>query len=214
MNVNLGEIMAEKNRKNDIILEAFNLLREEGLPHLSYDLIAKRSGVSRQLIRYYFASKEDFMVAMCDHLALAYRQALVQVAHLTEAPERLDTLLDYYFDLLDDNRKPQDDPVYDAMFCLAAGSDKIRKNLQGQYSLLGAVVSHEITFNHPEMNVQDANQLAYLFVCLMYGHWKMVATLGFSEQHNIVTRNAIGRLIASYVDKPSDVEDRPNIWSD
>jgi hypothetical protein len=38
----------------------------------------------------------------------------------------------------------------------------------------------------------------------MYGHWKMVATLGFSEDYNRVTREAVDRLIASYVQNYHD----------
>jgi hypothetical protein len=32
----------------------------------------------------------------------------------------------------------------------------------------------------------------------MYGHWKMVATLGLSPEHRRITRRSIDRIIASY----------------
>jgi hypothetical protein len=63
------------------------------------------------------------------------------------------------------------------------------------------------------MSAQDANQLSYLFVCLMYGHWKMVASLGFSEEHKFVTRTAIDRLIASYAARPSKRTELAKIWA-
>lgn len=202
----------QKNRRDDILTEAFNLLLEEGLPMLSYDLIAKRSGVSRQLIRYYFASKEDFMIALCDMLAMTYREALVSVARTIDTADRLDQLFDFYFDLLDGAKKPRDDQVYDAVMSLAAGSKPIRDNLRNQYSLLGSVVSHEITLQHPEISHEDANQISFLFVSLMYGHWKMVASLGISEDHKRITRKAIDRLIESYLQTPSKPEEYLEVW--
>ena len=43
----------------------------------------------------------------------------------------------------------------------------------------------------------------------MYGHWKMVATLGFSPSHNSVTRAAVDRLIESYVERWDDPDLEP-----
>lgn len=42
-------------------------------------------------------------------------------------------------------------------------------------------------------------EILYLFVELMYGHWKTAATLGFSENHDRVLREAIDRLIDAYL---------------
>ncbi|MGB7242733.1 MAG: TetR/AcrR family transcriptional regulator, partial [Sulfitobacter sp.] len=202
-----------EDRREAILKAAFDVLCEQGLPFVSNDVIAQRSGASRQLIRYYFAEKEDLMIALCDMMAEAYRDALVGLALNAKAPDRLSKMLDFYFDMLDGSPKPRDDKVYDAMLSLSAGSEAVRGSLRAGYSLLGNVVSHEISVDYPTMPVQDANQLSYLFVCLMYGHWKMVASLGFAEEHKTVTRTAVDRLIASYVATPSERVDQTKIWS-
>jgi hypothetical protein len=36
-------------------------------------------------------------------------------------------------------------------------------------------------------------------VSLMYGHWKMLATLGFSENWNRVSRETMDRLVGFYL---------------
>ena len=60
-------------------------------------------------------------VAACDRLADAYRAALIDNAAPLDGPHRLDTFLDFYFNLLDGTRKPRDDVAYDAMMSLATG---------------------------------------------------------------------------------------------
>jgi len=200
-------------KKEAIIDAAFQELMEGGLPALSYDLVAGRSGLSRQLIRYYFPNRDELMIALCDRLALAYRQALVALASKPDISDRLNMILDFYFDLLDENSKPRDDQVYDAVMCFSAGNDIVRNNLRTQYGMLGNVVSQEITIKYPGISSQDADQLSYLFVCLMYGHWKMVASLGTSEEHKFITRRAVDRLIASYRAEPSPKAEHRSVWS-
>lgn len=204
----------ENDRRQKILNAAYEVIKEEGLPFLSYDSISNHSGVSRQLIRYYFASKDDLMIAICDLLATAYRETLVDVARgsMSDSKGRLEYLLDFYFDFLDGKKKPKDDQIYDAMMSLAAGSPAVQDNLRAQYCLLGNVMAHEISIEYPKMSIPDANQLSYLFVSFMYGHWKMVASLGLSEKHNQITRKAIDRLIESFLRKPSKPSEQIDVW--
>lgn len=189
----------ETKQKSDLIRDgAFAVLLEEGLPHLSYDRVAQAAGVTRQLVRYYFPEPDDLMLALCDRLADTYREALIEGLAQRENAQRLDLFFDFYFDLLEGARKPRDDQVYDALFSLSARAPRIRDNLRGQYTLLGQVLSHELRAQYPEISLPACGEISYLFVILMYGHWKMVATLGLSEEHRHVTRRAVDRLIDSY----------------
>lgn len=203
----------DDDRKQDILAGAFSVLMKNGLPRLSYDLIAKEAGVSRQLIRYYFSEPDELMVALCDYLASSYREALIKGVLETQTENRLKFFFDFYFDLVNGFPKPRDDQVYDAVLSLAAGNNAIRSNLRAQYTLIGQVVSHEIHLAHPEIGREFADELSYLFVCLMYGHWKMVASLGLSEDHKYITRQAMDRLIHSYTGKKFDLAATAKIWS-
>ncbi|QDC09435.1 TetR/AcrR family transcriptional regulator [Oceanicola sp. D3] len=199
------------NRKGEILLAAFDALTAEGLPMLSYDAIASRGALSRQLIRYHYPDPEDLMIDLCDHLAGLYREALISEVMKREGAARLRCFFDFYFDMIEGNLKPRDDQVYDALMSLSAGHPRIRTNLRSQYSLLGQVLSHELELEYPELSTQSAQELSYLFVCLMYGHWKMVASLGLSPEHRHVTRRAIDQLIESHRARPAKTG--PKIWS-
>ncbi len=185
----------------------------EGLQALNFSKISEEAGLSRQLVRYYFADTDAVMVALCDHLAALYRDALVNGVAGLEEKHRLEFFLDFYFDLLEAPRKPRDDQAYDACFAYAAGSDSVRTNLRTQYGLLGQVLSHEIQLTYPNVSADEALELSYLFVCLMYGHWKMVATLGYAEEHRYITRRAMDRLLQSYDQKTLEPGPTARAWA-
>jgi len=206
MNEKLGD------RKSQIIVGAFNALKKKGLPDLSYDTVAEESGLSRQLIRYHFPDHEALMIAVCDYLAGLYREALITNAGQLEGAARVEMFLDFYFDLLSDSPKPRDDQVYDAMFSLAARSTPVRKALVGQYSLLGQILSHEFELQFEHLDRQAAQELSYIFVSLMYGHWKMVASLGFTEEHKKIARHAMTRLIRSYEENGFENAHTVRVW--
>lgn len=201
------------DRRAQAIQGAFDALMTHGLGELSFDLVASKSGMSRQLVRHYFPDHEALMLAVCEYLARLYSEPLIAAASALDGPERITVFLDFYFDLLSDKPKPRDDQVYDAMMALAARSDPIRTALADQYGLLGQVLSHEFVVQYPELSQQSASELSFLFVSIMYGHWKMVASLGYSEEHNMVTRRAIDRLIKSYIESPAATSQPVRIWS-
>ena len=200
-------------KRETIIRTAYAILNTEGLQALSFSTLGERTGFSRQLVRYYFPDLEALMVALCDHLAAHYRQGLVAGVAELEDGDRLGFFLDFYFDMIDPPRKPRDDQVYDGCFAFAAGSPAVRDALAGQYGLLGHVLSHEIQLRHPEMTAADAMELSYLFVCLMYGHWKMVASLGYAPEHRHVTRRAMDRLLSSYAAEERRAAAATRIWA-
>ena len=208
----MPDALRKADSKQRIVDAAFAVLQRHGLPHVSYDVIAEEAHLTRQAVRYHFPSPEALMVAVCDRLAEAYRAALIDNAARLDGPKRLGMFLDFYFNLLDGSLKPRDDAAYDAMMSLATGSTAIRGNLRAQYQLLGQVMSHEFCIAHPELSHRAADELSWLFVCLMYGHWKMVATLGISESHNRLTRAAIDRLILSYCEYPTTEAGIAPIW--
>ncbi|MFA7432706.1 MAG: TetR/AcrR family transcriptional regulator [Gemmobacter sp.] len=197
-------------RRPEIVRATMRALQKNGLPLPSYDLIAQEAGMSRQLIRHYFPDPEKLMVAVCDALADGYRNLLMRGVLEARTAERLPVFLDFFFDFLAGKGlgKPLDDAVYDAMFSLAAGSGPVREALRGQYGLLQHTIAHEVQISNPGLSQRACREIGFLFVSLMYGHWKMVATLGFAAaEHNRITRAAMDRIIESYNTRYTDPDE-------
>lgn len=193
-------------RKPEIIQAALKAIGKNGLPMPSYDAIAREAGMSRQLIRHYFPEPEGLMIGVCDALAAAYRESLMKGILKVGATERLPAFLDFCFNVPTARNFSEagDDTVYDAMFVLAASSPAIRQSLAEQYNLLQQTVAQEVQINHPQISQAGCREIGFLLVSLIYGHWKMVATLGFSGDYNPVTRRAMDRIIDSYRDRKAD----------
>lgn len=187
-------------RRPEIVKALHRAIERDGISLPSYDQIAKEGEMSRQLIRHYFASSDDMAVALCDALAAAYKDCLMKGIIAADDSRRLSVFLDFYFNFLSDKGlpKPADDAVYDAMFALASTNPAVRKNLHDQYTLLQMTLAHEIQISYPDLHQNGCRELGYLIVIVMYGHWKMVASLDFSTDYNRVSRDALDRLIASY----------------
>lgn len=193
-------------RRPEIVWSLYRALQKVGITFPSYDQIAREGDMSRQLVRHYFNDPEEMAVALCDALAATYKDALMRGIIMADESRRLRTFLDFYFDMLAPRGlpKPTDDQVYDALFALAGTCDRVRENLKGQYSLLQMTVAHEVQISHPHLSQRACAELGFLLVALMYGHWKLVATLGFSRDYNRVSRDAMDRLIESYCARYDD----------
>src|ERR1700730_8048126 len=63
-----------KIRREQIVEAAGGGSRERGLPNLSLSAIEKRAGMSRGQLTYYFAAKEDILLAVFDRLLLLMHQ--------------------------------------------------------------------------------------------------------------------------------------------
>ena len=194
----MAQAKSAASRRQQIIEGALDALLTHGLPHVSYDRIAEAAGLTRQLVRYHFPEPDDLMLEVCNRMAETYRDALIGTAGQLDGPARVDAFLDFYFDLLEGRPKPSDDSAYDAMMSLATARPRVQDALADQYKLVGQVLSHEFAVQYSELDQRSAEELSYLFVSLMYGHWKMVASLGFSPSHNRIARQAMERLIRSY----------------
>ena len=193
-------------RRPEIVQALFRAIQEDGVTLPSYNQIASQGGMTRQLVRHYFSDPEDLAIALCDYLADSYRDCLMRGIIAADSHQRLGVFLDFYFDLLSDEglEKPKDDEVYDALFALAGTSQRVRTNLHDQYMLLQMTIAHEIKISYPHLAQEGCRELGFLLVSLMYGHWKMIATLGFSSANNRVSREAMDRLIESYCQRYED----------
>lgn len=201
------------DRKVQILRAATVLIRDRGLQAMSFENLAGQSGLSRQLIRYYFADQETLIVELCDFLANEYRELLISGIVRIGQIERLGFFLDFFFDLASDHPMPDNMEVYDSFLAFAVGSARLKDRLCDQYTTLGRVVAHELAIAYPELEGAACEELSFVFVSMMHAHWSFVASLGFSPEHARIARNAMDRLIASYREDSPHVPLVTRPWS-
>lgn len=94
--VKTRDLALEQQRKQHIILTARRLLAEGSHAGVSLSSIAKEAGVSKGMLTYYFASKDELITAtIADHLA-RQEELLIAVAadRTTSVRDRLERMLE------------------------------------------------------------------------------------------------------------------------
>ncbi|MEM8794573.1 MAG: TetR/AcrR family transcriptional regulator [Pseudomonadota bacterium] len=202
-----------KEKKAQILAAATRLLTQKGLQTFSFESVANEAGLSRQLVRYYYADLDELIVELCNFLGLRYQELLVAGIVKVGQVERLKFFLDFFFGVAEDHPMPDDLEAYDAFFAYSIGSEPLRDHLCRQYKTLGQVVNHELAIAHPELDAHSCEELSFLFVSMMHAHWSYIATLGYSSEHNKLTRRAFDRLIESYVREQPPVPSMKEPWA-
>jgi AcrR family transcriptional regulator len=187
-----------RDKKTQIPVAATKLLRKRGLQAFSFDAVAGEAGLSRQLVRYYYSNLDDLMVDLCEHLMLVYQKILTTGIGKVGQVGRLEFFLDFFFGVTNDHPMPDNLEVYDVFFAYAVGSEPLKDRLRELYKTLRDIITHELAIAHPQLDAKAHDELSFLFVSMMHVHWSFVATLGYSSDHNRITRQAFDRLIASY----------------
>lgn len=141
------------------------------------------------------------VIALLEALQNAYRDCLVQTAIAAVDGRRLEVFIDFLFDLMRDRGlpKPADDQLFDAIFSFANTHPAVKTKLHSGYELVQMTLAHEIQVSFPDLPQTACRELGYLIVATMYGHWKMVTTVGFSSDYSVTARDSVNRLIESYV---------------
>ncbi|MBO6815718.1 MAG: TetR/AcrR family transcriptional regulator [Rhizobiaceae bacterium] len=202
-----------EEKKNQILGAATRLLTKSGLQSFSFEAVAKEAELSRQLVRYYYPDLDSLIADLCDHLGKGYQNLLVAGIVKVGQVERLEFFKDFFFGMAADHPMPDNLEVYDSLFSYAVGSELLRERLRAKYKTLAQVIMHELAIVHTELDGQACEELSFLFVSMMHAHWSFVATLGFSKEHNQITRSAIDRLIKSYIDDASCTPSVENPWA-
>ena len=201
-------------KKAKILGATATLLSQKGVQSFSFENIAYEAGLSRQLVRYYYSDLNILIADLCDHLAKQYQDILVSGILDLQEVERLKFFLDFFFDLAEGYPMPDTLSAYDAMVACSVGSPQLRERMCENYKTLGHVIIHELAIAHPELSSSACEELSFIFVSMMHAHWSFVASLGYSRAHSRLAREAIDRLIRSYLSDPSvgPAMDRP--WSE
>lgn len=187
------------DKKTQILNAATKLLTSKGLQAFSFEAVANEAGLSRQLIRYYYSDHDVLIADLCDHLANAYQDILVAGIVEVGQVERLGFFLDFFFGVAENYPMPDNLEAYDSLFAYAVGSKLVKKHLRQKYETLSQVIVHELAIAYPQLDNNACKELAFLFVAIMHAHWSFVASLGFSSEHNRISRKAIDRLIQTYI---------------
>ncbi|WP_143413188.1 TetR/AcrR family transcriptional regulator [Haematobacter genomosp. 1] len=201
-------------RRQEIVASAVSAIQREGLPFPSYDAVAREAGMSRQLVRHYFPDAESLMGAV-SHAISEVQQGRVATGLARGDESRLGVLFDYHLGLLDEEDPPRGalQPVEDALVVLACRAPDLLEALAERQDELRLSIVSATAESYPSLPPAACEEIAFVFVSLVHGHWRMVRSFGFDRVGSLQARAAMDRLLrahleAAMAEKPAPVTRR------
>ena len=112
-------------RKPEILRNAYEVVKEEGLDNTTLAKIARRMGVATSLLTHYFDSKEDIIHSLADYMVEIYDESLMlDFKKISDPVKRLEAMLDARF--WEYSRQAVDDLVWFDVYNLSLRNRKIR----------------------------------------------------------------------------------------
>jgi AcrR family transcriptional regulator len=119
-------------RRREIVESCYQVIAKRGLEGATLKRIGREMGVSPSLLMHYFASKEELILALVDHMVEKMERIYFQaIARTTSARERLALYIDKNLDF----EIPQsvEDKVFYGSFYLALSDERIRGSFRRMY---------------------------------------------------------------------------------
>lgn len=185
-------------QREEIIEASYRAMKKYGLSTVSYDLIAEEAGCSRKLIRHYFPDSEDLMVAIVETVFEQFYGLVMGNIANQSITHRLDTYIGFFLEQASGEDSPPSTAI-DSLFALTQGSEAVRKAMANAHQIMVDIFATELLMDYPELDMTTRSEIGYLFVCLSTGYWRMLSSLGFSDEYSASARVAMEKIIGSYV---------------
>jgi AcrR family transcriptional regulator len=157
----------KEDAKRRIIEAAMDVIAERGCDNMTFDDVAKKLGVSKGAIYWYFKRKEDLIAAVLDKFRTDIERTTFESYYNRPIDELFSTIFDR-FALTDDRQRA----IFFEMFALAARDSEIRHATREYYNGLVATFEEAIKKEKKQHFIQtqaDAHQLALLLAALYSG---------------------------------------------
>lgn len=155
-----------RERRQQIIDAAKELLVREGPDRLVLRDLANRLGITHGNLQYYFPTKNDLMVAIFDQQVEKYTGGMrAAVAETSTRRGRLDAIIDSALEEL----KSPETALWRTMMSLADHNPDLAAILKRENDLYDAVLAEELKFVAPDLPAQRRLHLARIVRVILDG---------------------------------------------
>ena len=168
-----SEIVNQKTAKGQdtaasIMREAYELLAEKGVAHFSMLALAKRVGIARGNLQYYYPLQKDLIVALLwNFRQLAYTNINQVVEDGSNDPKkRFNRFIDFVLNNMED---PKDNAVMWGISALCANDPELHEILDGHYNFFSEFIADLITDINPDLPREKAKSRAQMLGAMLEG---------------------------------------------
>ena len=151
-----------------IMAEAYELLAEEGAANFSMLSLAKRVGIARGNLQYYFPLQKDLIVALLWNFRHQAHNNLNQaVEDASKDPkEKFSRFIDY---VLSNEEDPKDNAVIWNIWAMCANNTELFEILEGHYAFFSEFIADMISDMNPDLPKGKAETIAQMLISMLEG---------------------------------------------
>jgi AcrR family transcriptional regulator len=179
----MGRINRSEEKKEEILRHLYDIISEKGIEGATLAKIAKRIGIHKSLLTYYFNTKEEMIIALVDLITEKYLRAFYDMASRIEDPKkRLEASLDIIFSR--DWVEIIDFRVFYSCFYLSLTNEKIRHRFKKMYDRMKEALVGELSTYVDEglVKIENPEEAAVFIITLLEGFDYYWAVSGYDRE--------------------------------
>ena len=151
-----------------IMREAYELLAEEGAANFSMLALAKRVGIARGNLQYYFPLQKDLIVALLWDFRHKAHDSINQAVEdaSNDSKKKFSCFIDY---VLKNEEDPKDNAVIWNIWGMCSNDPELFKILEGHYDFFSEFIADMIIEMNPVMSREKAETYAQMIVSMLEG---------------------------------------------
>ena len=163
-----GPYKAGLERQKQILVEARNLLIEEGYHNFSIRKVAKRVGISAGNLQHHFATRDELVAAMLDHVISVYLLRLEELKKEASSPkECLQNVIEF---VTRDLQTRETTIFFPEIWSLSNHDDHINKLMEHMYEVYRKVYQDISLQMNPDLTVEQGRLIALFISATIEGH--------------------------------------------
>ena len=166
--VKRGPYKAGLERQKQILVEARNLLIEEGYHNFSIRKVAKRVGISAGNLQHHFATRDDLVAAMLDHVISVYLLRLEELKEEASSPkECLQNVIEF---VTRDLQTRETTIFFPEIWSLSNHDETINKLMEHMYEVYRKVYQDIALQMNPDLTLEQRRLIALFIYATIEGH--------------------------------------------
>ena len=188
-----GAYKKGKDKRNQILDVARDLLIDEGYHNLSLRKVAEKAGIRVGNLQYYFPAKADLVTAMLDHVIDDYLEDFDDIRGSGNPEEQFIAVVE---DVVTDLNTRKATVFFPELWSLSNHEKGVTRSMDNMYQRYREVLAEIIAEINPRLSADQCQRLALFFSASIEGH---TIFIGYRKPWRAETRNIVSLATQSFL---------------
>ena len=188
-----GAYKKGKDKRNQILDVARDLLIDEGYHNLSLRKVAEKAGIRVGNLQYYFPAKSDLVTAMLDHVIDDYLEDFDDIRGSGNPEEQFIAVVE---DVITDLNSRKTTVFFPELWSLSNHEKGVTRSMDNMYQRYREVLAGIIAEINPRLSADQCQRLALFFSSSIEGH---TIFIGYRKPWRAETSNIVSLATQSFL---------------